>query len=461
MGRVGEIDMRVRTAKQRAQRIDLNYFKHAGGMKRWRVLLSLALPIAALLWVSVFAAAGNRRPYSAGPVSSAHAFAEMRCELCHTGPGTPRDAPDPRTPRDPWPFRAHTTDRACLTCHDAPAHTVNQTAPQTCATCHQEHRGRVQLARIADGFCVECHRDLKTTRGDPAIARAVDAFPSGHPEFAAVKAGAQDPGRLRFNHAVHMKDSVRGPKGPEKLECATCHAPEIARTSGKTKGPATTGLMAPVTYEQNCASCHPLFFDERIEQAVPHVKPETVRALVQQALAGYIREHPGDISKPDSAFSRVPLNFPRAPEPPARNAQEWVMRRVAADERLLWNKTCAECHEPAFAKASAGQAATAETARPLPVYAASNLTKQWMPRAAFDHTPHLMVSCSSCHAANASTKTSDVLMPNQAVCATCHAPSKGALGSGQAESRCFECHQYHDWKKSHPVTPSYSLTDFK
>jgi predicted CXXCH cytochrome family protein len=102
-------------------------------------------------------------------------------------------------------------------------------------------------------------------------------------------------------------------------------------------------------------------------------------------------------------------------------------------------------------------------ARPLPVYAASNLTKQWMPRAAFDHTPHLMVNCSSCHAANASTKTSDVLMPNQAVCATCHAPSKGALGlgSGQAESRCFECHQYHDWKKSHPVTPSYSLTDFK
>ena len=114
-------------------------------------------------------------------------------------------------------------------------------------------------------------------------------------------------------------------------------------------------------------------------------------------------------------------------------------------------------------RAPARQAATAETARPLPVYAASNLTKHWMPRAAFDHTPHVMVSCSSCHAAEASTKTSDVLMPNQAVCATCHAPSKGALGlgSGQAESRCFECHQYHDWKKSHPVTPPYSLTDFK
>ena len=78
-----------------------------------------------------------------------------------------------------------------------------------------------------------------------------------------------------------------------------------------------------------------------------------------------------------------------------------------------------------------------------------------MPRAGFDHTPHLMVKCQSCHAAEASSKTSDVLMPNQATCASCHAPAKGA------ESRCFECHRYHDWTKSHPVSPSYSLTDFK
>ena len=204
--------------------------------------------------------------------------------------------------------------------------------------------------------------------------------------------------------------------------------------------------MAPVSYDQNCARCHPLFFDERIEKAAPHLKPESVRAFVQQALSDYINAHPGDISKPDSAFRRVPLNFPRPAEPPARNAQEWVSRRVVADERLLWNKTCAECHD---------RDSTPATAAGLPVYAETRITKQWMPRAAFNHTPHAMVACASCHAAQASTKTSDVLLPNQAACATCHAPSKGA------ESRCFECHQYHDWTKSHPVTPSYSLTDFK
>lgn len=453
--------MRVRTAKQRAQRIDLNYFKHSHGLKRWRILLSLALPLAAVVWVSAFAATGSRTPYSAGPVSSAHAFAETRCEVCHTGPidpRTPRPArSDSRTPRAPRPlFRAHTPDAACTSCHDAPAHAVNQTPPQPCAACHMEHRGRVQLAKMSDTFCTECHGDLKTTHGDPAVARRVGAFPESHPEFAAVKPGAQDPGRLRFNHAVHMKDNLRGPAGAEKLACAGCHRPDVVPAAGRDKKPATTGLMAPVNFQQQCARCHPLFFDERIDAAAPHATPTAVRAFVRQALDDYISRHPGDIAKPDSAFRRVPLNFPRPPEPPARNAEEWVTRRAAADERILWNKTCAECHERAAAGTSPAQAAAAPPADPgLPSYAPSNVTKRWMPRATFDHAPHLMVTCQGCHAAEGSTKTSDVLLPGQAACATCHAPARGA------ETRCFECHAYHDWSKTHPVTPSYSLTDFK
>ena len=446
--------MRVRTAKKLAERIDLYYFTRPRGMRRWRLLLSLALPIAAVLWVSVFAAAGNRTTYSAGPVSSAHAFTEKKCEACHSGPLDPRT---PREARGSAPlFRAHTSDAACLTCHDAPAHAANQPPPPDCATCHQEHRGRVQLAKTDDRFCVDCHGDLKTTSGEPKVARDVGRFPSAHPEFAAVKAGAQDPAHLRFNHAVHLKDSLRGPAGAEKLECSTCHKPEVVRTA--TSGRLLrTGLMAPITYQENCARCHPLFFDERIEQAAPHARPDAVHAFVQQALAGYIQKNPGDINKPDAAFRRVPLNFPRPPEPPARNAQEWVARRLLSDERLLWNKTCVECHDTTTPAAAASEppAASSGQSVTLPVYAATAMTKQWMPRAAFDHTPHLMVKCGECHAAQASTKTSDVLLPNQSVCATCHAPAKGA------QSQCFECHRYHDWTKPHPVTPSYSLTDFK
>jgi len=114
-------------------------------------------------------------------------------------------------------------------------------------------------------------------------------------------------------------------------------------------------------------------FDERIGEPAPRATPDVVRGFVQRALVGYILQNPTEISKADSAVRRVPLNFPRPPDPPARNAQGWVARRAAVDERILWNKTCAECHD----NDSNGPAAPGA----LPVYAASNVTKQWMPRA--------------------------------------------------------------------------------
>jgi len=421
--------MRVRTAKQRAQRIDLYYFKQSHGLRRWRILLSIALPIAALVWIGGVAAAGSRKPYSAGPVSRAHAFAEARCDVCH---------------RTETGFRRHTTDTACLTCHDAPAHAANQTPPPACSVCHRDHQGRVELSKTDDRFCVDCHGDLQTTHGEPTVAKSVKPFPAGHPEFAAVRQGAQDPGRIKFNHAVHMKDTLRGPNRPETLTCPTCHMPDMPRTVANPKRPSGTGLMARITYRQQCARCHPLFFDERIAQEAPHDTPDTVRAFVQQALATYIRENPQDLTRSEEDVRRVPLNFPRPAEPPARTPQEWAARRTSFDERILWNKTCAECH---VVSSIAGDG--------MPTYEKSHMTTQWMPRAAFNHTPHSMVTCESCHAARASTKTSDVLLPNQATCATCHAPSKGA------EHRCFECHRYHDWTKTRLVPSAYTLTDFK
>jgi predicted CXXCH cytochrome family protein len=422
--------MRIRTAKTLAERIDLHYFKRAHGLRRWRLLLSAAAPVAALLWVAALAASGSRAPYSPGPVSAAHTFAGNKCEVCHAAP---RHAAQPKTA-----FRSHTTDAACLTCHDGPVHAARQTSTPGCASCHQEHRGRVQLARTDPRFCIGCHADIT-------------AFSSAHPEFAAVRAGAADPARVRFNHAVHSKADLRGPNGPERLACTSCHTPEAAAATRGGKRPASAGSMKPIAYQQDCARCHPLFFDERVDRAAPHAEPAVVRPFVRQALEDYIRANPGDISKPDAGVRRVPLNFPRPPEPPARTAGDWVARRAAADERLLWNKTCAECHE------------TSGQDRGLPSYAPTNIPARWMPRAAFDHSPHLMVTCTSCHAAESSTRTSDVLLPSSAICASCHGGARRALlrETMQAESRCFECHRYHDWTKARPVTPSYSLSDLK
>src|ERR671911_3130906 len=127
--------MRTRTAKKLAQRIDLGYFKRPHPLRRWRTLLSIAAPLVGLVWLGGLAVAGNRAPYSSGPVSTAHAFAETRCEVCHV-----RDTS----------FRAHVTDMACTTCHDGPPHPGAPNAPNApgapaapapaCATCHREHQ---------------------------------------------------------------------------------------------------------------------------------------------------------------------------------------------------------------------------------------------------------------------------------------------------------------------------------
>ncbi|MCA1652131.1 MAG: cytochrome C, partial [Acidobacteria bacterium] len=109
----------------------------------------------------------------------------------------------------------------------------------------------------------------------------------------------------------------------------------------------------------------------------------------------------------------------------------------------LWEKSCRECHDPSGT--AAGQ---------LPVIPPVNLKASWMPHASFSHAPHLMVECTACHAADRSRLTSDVLMPQMATCASCHAPAKGA------ESRCFECHAYHDWSKGQAVKPHFRLSDF-
>lgn len=423
--------MRIRTAKRLAQRIDLNYFKQAHGLRRWRFVLSVAVPVAALAWLATYAVAGNRKPYSAGPVSRAHAFAEMKCEVCHL--------------RDTG-FRAHVSERSCVACHDAPPHAANQTTPPGCATCHQEHRGRVELARVSDRFCVDCHADVRTTSGPVTIVKRVGGFPSAHPEFAAVRNGARDPGGLKFNHAVHVTpDGVRGPQGVERLACAACHTPEIAGRRGKRT--LTTGLMSPPSYADACARCHPLYFDELIDRRAPHDRPAVVREFVRRALDDHIAQHPEDISRTAGGVRRVPLNFPRPPEPPARTAAEWAARRLAADERLLWNKTCAECHE---ADRSAPM-----TSGSVPRYLASHVTARWMTRASFDHAPHLAVQCTDCHAAGASRSAQDVLMPDARTCAACHAPGRGA------EAACFECHQYHDWPTSRPVTPAFRIDSFK
>ena len=444
---------RIRTTKERARRIDLMYFSRPHWLRQWRFWLSGAIPILALAWLFTMHAQGGQKVFSSGPLSRSHAVFTQRCELCHL--------------RQTGGYFQNVADKACLSCHDAPAHQTSQTFTPACGSCHREHKGALRLAAIADSVCTQCHASLHSSSASLRIARSIDGFESNHPEFAALREGVRDPGAIKLNHYLHMQ-ALLGPNHTRvQLVCEDCH-----RSTGKPGGkkevwPYAGAQLRPVSTSQdhtglrshdapymvsprfveNCAGCHLLDFDKRFgQEQVPHDEPDVVHAFLEKRFSEYIATHPSEVHE-TVRFDR------QIPEKPAvirtaRDAREWVGFRVEEAEDLLWRKTCKECHT------------LIATTGPLPEIAKSNITARWMPHAEFSHDSHRMMTCDSCHTkATSSHETADVLVPGIATCQQCHRAQGPAKEF--AEGRCFECHQYHDWKNEQRVKGIYDLQQLR
>jgi len=436
--------------KQRAQRIDLNYFKKSFPIPHWRRLLTIGLAAAAGLWVIFSAVAGGGRIYNSGPIASGHAVFASNCAACHASDAV---------------FGKAVTENACLACHDGPIHQAQQTFKPACDSCHVEHEGRMRLAKTSEAACTQCHASLKTKNGEVKIAAKVSSFNGGgHPEFTPLRASQTDPGTIKFNHAVHLKDTgIRGPAGNATLRCADCHRPpgiEEAWPWGKENPEAAKASFEPVTlktlprhvsaraymepvdYYEHCSSCHPLLFDKRFSDPVPHKDPKIVHDFVVAKYTAYIANHPDELTGAGE-MQRIPtrpLHYPVTRE-------QWISDRVQEAEFLLWQKTCKECHSLDFA-------AVAEAK--IPTVAKAAITTRWLKHGLFDHQAHQMVECASCHAkAKTSKLSSDVLVPGIEVCQQCHRADR----ADAAESRCFECHVYHDWTKEKMVNGKYTVSE--
>jgi hypothetical protein len=467
---------RTRTTKKLAQRIDLNYFKRPSPYKRAKFWLSLLLPLLALVWISWRTFAKDSRVYSSGRMSAAHAVLEKECATCHV--------------QQAGVFSAKAADSACLACHDGPIHHAAKVKTLECATCHSEHRGRRDITATNNQACAECHGNLDAV--DPPkshFANHIRSFQDGHPQFAATEKGAQDPATIKLNHAIHMKLIRRGPNGPlVQLDCGDCHRPaaasmlwtyadakytaakpsygeqdEILPISATTLSPHAppTGRewMAPVKFASACAACHLLTFDKRFDEGVPHDKTEVVHAFLVKKFQEYIVAHPAEVRvvrDPNRDLTGKPI----PPEVRILTPAQWVTERTADAEELLWRKTCKQCHT--LTQASNTPLPLVQEPGPrsvstIPQIAASKITARWMPHAKFDHDAHRGFTCLSCHEkALTSTESSDVLLPGIATCQTCHAP-----GPDHAESRCFECHIYHDWSQRKEVTPKFTLPSLR
>lgn len=447
---------RTRTTKTLAQRIDLNYFRRRTAFKRSRFWVSVAIPALAVLWIAWHGIARDARVYSSGGMSRAHAVLGKECAACHL--------------RQAGSFAAKVEDQACLDCHDGPVHHANQTFTPGCAACHSEHRGPINLHAASNQGCAQCHADLRAKDGAAHFVARIRTLQDGHPEFAALRGGARDPGAIALNHAMHMKQLRRDPSGTMvQLACGDCHRPAAvkaewtygdagyaaarpsyladqaalpaaAMTLPARRPPTGREFMVPPGYATTCAGCHTLHFDKRFSDGVPHDKPEIVHAFVVKKFTEYIAAHSAELRIATEAGPTVDGLAPASAR--VATPAQWIQEKTDEAEKLLWRKTCKQCHTLALPRGAS-----------LPEVAPAKITARWMPHARFDHDAHRGFSCEGCHArALKSTETSDILLPGAGTCKTCHAP-----GANHAESRCFECHTYHDWSRRKEVKPKFTL----
>jgi hypothetical protein len=391
--------------------------------------------------------------WNPGQFSNAHRFIGANCATCHQG------------------AFAQVADKACLACHT----TVGRHAPHglnlgsagvelgtlRCADCHSEHRGLDGSVISEARFCLGCHTNLdKTAPG--AQVKDVLGFPKGHPQFRATLVADATEGKtvraelgttpppldhpdIKFSHKAHLDtlgDTVLGDR--QIKGCADCHVPD---PSGLT--------FLPITYKNQCASCHELTFDKVAlpwpDAKVPHGDDTGVIAAVWNYYAGLALQ--GDTPAP--AASTAPqierrsagAAAPPVPGPPPADSQGWVTAKSAAALRIVFDdrRGCAYCH---YSRSTDGAWDTDKIlANSLPpkadtphVVAPVMMRTQFLPSARFDHASHRGMTCEDCHAARQAQTSSEVLIPDLNNCVKCHGSENAAL---HAQSTCITCHVFH------------------
>ena len=386
----------------------------------------------------------SRSAWEAGELASAHHFFGQECGTCH----------------GPAPF-TWVRDETCLTCHAAiAAHAdpalfdLPQLGEARCAHCHRDHNGPDGLVRADQALCADCHATLSQRVAEHADASGAKAgavslsaadvtdFGMDHPEFrvslpewsadgqyaprrvALGSSGVAERSGLKFPHDLHLApEGIRGPDGDRVLVCASCHRPDA--------GGAT---MQPVDFESMCQDCHRLTFDiTEPGRQVPHAKIEEILYTLDEFYARRALE--GEIKDPTAPAT---VRTRRRPGQPVtreirQEALTWARDKARrTGESLFTGTACSVCHA----------VTPGRTADEPWMVAPVRVAGIWFPKAHFDHGSHTTMACGDCHAAEQSSASQDVLLPDIANCRQCHAGEDG--GGNLLSSGCIACHGYHE-----------------
>ncbi len=362
--------------------------------------------------------------WKAGEISGPHKFFGDNCGACHQAP-----------------FE-RVKDAACVTCHTDVRHhadpakfTFASFANQSCESCHQEHNGNQTIVLRDQGFCADCHGNLKSLSSAVTVGNVTD-FGRDHPQFrptiiqdaatgAVIRAALdaspkpEEHSGLKFPHDKHLKpEGIRDPdKGMVKLDCANCHRPDPGGVS-----------FIPIRMTETCQGCHALRFDARgLDRQLPHGNPGEAQKVMRDFYAGLALR--GEVQ--DDAAPAMVRRRPGEPlqETDRKEALAWAEAKAGEQADLVVGKTlCASCHT--VAKQADGQWQVA------PV----KLAEHWLPNARFVHGKHVTVSCDTCHDARKSAAATDVLLPGVETCQACHGGEKSAA---KVPSTCITCHVFH------------------
>ena len=444
--------------------------KRATAWVLWSLIFAvfLAIPVAlhfrakdsdAASFSSKLALATDQH-WLAGEMSSAHANLNEDCRSCHVKPFT------------------RVMDETCLTCHEemrdhaqpdamlaaAPGHggagrwlaevrTTLDIPEGRCGSCHFEHNGPSGVLPADSSICVDCHIELDQHFTETKLVN-VSNFARRHPEFspAIILDPESEPASmtrislvqhpkenngLEFPHDFHLNDeevarkletlpAAKRARYGADLDCVDCHQADAAGA-----------LIKPIEMETHCSDCHSLAFaagDGNVRN-LPHGEPGEVRETLEdyylaQATNLLLGDQPsGILDRQLSADERARRERLRAQAfANARKNTDEMIARIFSEDGL-----CQKCHRNEDPATRVG----------LPDLTPVRLTENYFPMARFSHAAHMTgnIDCGTCHKAETSSQSEDVLMPSITVCRACHDDTKGRTAIA---SDCLTCHSYHD-----------------
>ncbi|MCB2106311.1 MAG: hypothetical protein KDE14_01365 [Rhodobacteraceae bacterium] len=368
--------------------------------------------------------------WSTGGISSAHKFFGQSCSSCHATPFVP------------------VQDETCVVCHSGIQHHTDPAVftkasfeGQACQSCHKEHQGNSTVARSDQKFCVDCHADIKDYSGDTRLRNVTD-FGNDHPDFrptVLVDAALQitersktmsgpelprEDASLKFPHDKHLRSEVKHPeRGNISLECIDCHEVD-----------AGGAYMLPLSFDRHCHQCHSLKFDVYIpDREMIHGTPETMFKQIRDVYDAVALR--GGYEEPESpALVRRRPGTPLTPEEKAV-VLDWSREKAEQTIKGRFGRgLCEGCHQVFDTPLSGGSTGGGWSVEPV------SPTHRWFPAAFFSHRSHGDVECGTCHNARASTEAQDVIMPNAAMCQSCHG---GESAKSRVPSTCVTCHSFH------------------